>query len=248
MPITIDLTEDDDDVDDLAASLASASLGGPPAPRRASQGGPHASLEAMLSLAELVRRRVAGDGNCAYYAACASLDPDHLRTLGFRAIEHGAGGASSATQSDLRLQREVRGRVADFLQRPENAHHRYVGTSAQLLWDEASQKHVAAPPPPASAMDAHRRDGEYAQTPQLRGLAEVLSCCVVSLDSDKLYDRVPVFTHGQAKTLRLRSWRDEVAPILRRSESLVDAMPTIVIVNNGRSDAGGHFDATARRR
>ena len=29
-----------------------------------------------------------------------------------------------------------------------------------------------------------------------------------------------------------------------RQEAIVEGLPTIVIVNNGRQDAGGHFDGT----
>lgn len=243
MPTTIDLTGDDDDaaVDDLSSLLASTSLG-PPAK------GVHPSLEAMLALARRRKLRVAGDGNCAYHASCACLPEAHLRSrCSLRAVEH-AGKGSSATHSDLQLQREVRQRVVDFLQLPASAHHRFVGTNEDIRWDDDAQAYVSPPPPPASAMERHRRDGTYAQTPQLRGLAEVLQCCLVSIDTSALFDRVPCFTHGQSKTVKLRSWRDEIAPVLARGRSLVEGMPTAVILNNGRLDASGHFDGTAAVR
>ena len=217
--VTIDLTGDDDDVDELADSLATASLTPVQAPSNAA--GVHASLGAMLRLGGLETVHATGDGNCAYHAACICLEAAHLRSLGlWRA------------PNEMRLQREVRGRVVDFLQRDESAHHRFVGATGTQ-------------PPPPSAMEAHRRDGVYAKTPQLRGLAEVLRCCMVSIDSARLFDRVPVFTCGRQQSLALRSWR-EIAPSLARGESLAEGMPTIVIVNNGQDGAGSHFDATRR--
>ena len=223
------------DVDALADRLASASIASAAAGARVSRG-PHASLAAMLQLAALERLRTAGDGNCAYYAAAASLPEKALDSVGLRKIEH-AGQSRAATPADLRLQRELRSRVTDFLQLAESADHRMVGASEEK-------------PPPAATMEVHRRDGTYAQTPQLRGLAEVLRCCIVSIDSAALYDRVPVFTCGQRQTVKLKSWR-EMAPAIARGESIAPAgtaLPTIVIVNNGDSGPGGHFDATARTR
>ena len=244
MPLTIDLTGSDDEaeVDALADLLASTLVSGSPS-QPSSTAMPHASLQVMTDLAALVISRVAGDGNCAYHAACASLSETHLCELNLWPVQ---GGGHSA--SDMRLQREVRQRSVDFLQRDENKEHRVVGTSERnaFRWNEETQRWFA-PPPPAVSLERHRRDGTYAQTPQLRAMAEVLRCVLVSLDSSRLHDRVPVFTCGQRQSLKLRSWREEIAPALSRGESLAPGLPTIVVVNNGRSDAGGHFDATLRR-
>jgi len=251
MALTIDLTEDDDaEVDGLAERLARTSLGASvstgsqDAPQPAAR--PHGSLQAMLELAALAVSPVAGDGNCAYHAACACLSEPHLQNFALWPVEQGG-----RSPSDMRLQRELRRRCVDWLQLEQHSEHRVVGTSERnsFQWDEERQKHVPPPPPPASTMDAHRRDGKYAQTPQLKAMAEVLRCVIVSIDSSRLYDRVPVFTCAQPQTLKLKSWRAEVAPVLSRKQSLSReaSVPTIVIVNNGRSDAGGHFDATTSR-
>jgi hypothetical protein len=222
-------------VDALAAGLAGVSLGPPTAK------GPHESLVAMLRLGGLRRNPVCGDGNCAYYAACGSLDERWLVSRGISRLE-----SAGHSQADVRLQHTVRGLVVDWLQREENAEHRFVGCSEkELEWDEAGQRWKPIPPPPASAVAAHRRDGTYADTPILRALAEVLRCVIVSLDSSRLFDRVPVFTCGQRQTLKLKSWRT-IAPLLARGESLATDLPTIVIVNNGLLGPGSHFDATAR--
>ena len=214
------------------SSLAAASPSPPTQPT--ANRAPHASLAAMLRLAALERLRVAGDGNCAYYAACASLPEVSLRSVGLHKLEH-VGRSRAATKADLKQQRSLRARVTDFVQLPESANHRWVGAS-----DEE--------PPTAAAMEVHRRNGTYAQTPQLRGMAEVLRCCIVSIDSAALYDRVPVFICGERRTVQLRSWR-EMAPVIARGESIAPAesgLPTIVIVNNGESGPAGHFDGTSR--
>ena len=46
---------------------------------------------------------------------------------------------------------------------------------------------------------------------QSEALAEELRCKLVSLDSSKLFDRVPVFTAGSAQSAVLNSWRHEIA-------------------------------------
>ena len=113
---------------------------------------------------------------------------------------------------------------------------------------KSCKPHRCVQPPTAAAMEVHRRNGTYAQTPQLRGMAEVLRCCIVSIDSAALYDRVPVFICGERRAVQLRSWR-EIAPVIARGESIAPAesgLPTIVIVNNGESGPAGHFDGTSR--
>ena len=221
-----------EDLSDLSAALPSGTA--------ASANGPHRSLAEMLRLADLTRSRVAGDGNCAYYAACASAGPRLLESLGLWALEHvAAGGCGRPSASDLRLQCELRKRVADWLQRDENAEHRRIGTEGE--WDEAAGEWRTPPPPSAASVERHRSSGCYAQTPQLRGLAEVLGRTLISIDGGALYDRVPVFTPGERRTVRLRSWRREVAPDLRSKSP-----PPLVIINNGALDASGHFDGTRR--
>ena len=204
---------------------------------------PHSSLDDMLRLGDRIKISIAGDGNCAYHACCACLDETHLKSLGLWAVTQ-----AGRSQSDMKLQREVRKRVVDFLQKDENKEHRYVGVSSdELEWDAASNRWKPIPPPGASAMEIHRSDGTYAETPQLRALAEVLACCIVSLDSKALYDRIPVFTKGKRQTLQLKSWR-VIAPTLREPGGTFAAgMPTIVVVNNGLTGPGSHFDATLLR-
>ena len=83
-------------------------------------------------------------------------------------------------------------------------------------------------------------------------LAEVLQCQIVSIDGSRLFDRVPVFTAASDQSVTLRSWKDDLAPMLKRSKGVADASdtdtgpPFVVIVNNGLMGPGGHFDATVR--
>ena len=240
---------------------------------------PHSSLTAMLSLAALEVLRVCGDGNCGYYAAVASLgtlDPAALRAIDLWELQHAQAAAQGRggmpTPDDYRLQEELRRRCVEWLQRAEHAHHRYVGTSsAPLVPDEQHPGRFKTPPPPvASAMEVHRRNGTYATMPCLKAMAEVLKATIISIDSSKLYDRVPVFVPEQpTKTCQIRSWRTQLAPqLLARasssssvssaassSEGATASPPgrrsqlserVIVIVNNGQQGAGGHFDATVR--
>lgn len=90
--------------------------------------------------------------------------------------------------------------------------------------------------------------GVYGQVPQVRALAELLSCTIVSVDSSTLFERVPVFTCGERRTVRLRSWSADLAPLLlarqREVASSDEPRPMVVIVNNGGQGAGGHFDGT----
>ena len=91
--------------------------------------------------------------------------------------------------------------------------------------------------------------GVYAQSPQIRALAELLSCTIVSLDSSTLFDRVPVYAVGDPQTVRLKSWASQLAPVIKRRAATklrdaVGAQPIVVVINNGSLGAGGHFDAT----
>ena len=236
--------EDDDDV--LIVGAASAS----------SASKPHASIQGMLSLAKLEVLPVAGDGNCAYHSSCAALgelDEAKLRSLGLWRVEHATKPARPvATPEDLRLQAVVRGRCVDFLQRAESAEHRVVGSSmATPVPDLQRPGHYeAVPAPPATAMEKHRRTGVYATVPLLRALAEVLDCVIISIDAMNLFDRVPVFIPGTQKTVALMSWRTQLAPLVaqhrphRWGGSGAAQRLAIVIINNGRHDAGGHFNAT----
>jgi hypothetical protein len=163
-------------------------------------------------------------------------------------VEHAGEVPQRASESDMRLQSELRRRAVDWLQLDQNAEHRVVGFSAAPLhFDEASGKHVAPPPPSAASVEVHRRSGTYAEAPQLRAIAEVLRCSIVSLDSRALYDRVPVHSCGSPHTLTLRSWRAQLAPTLARGESSHPDGPTIVIINNGVRGPCSHFDGTRRR-
>ena len=218
-------------VDDLADGLANVSL------TSTSKKGPHPSLASMLSLGSKSKLPVVGDGNCAYHAVAASLPEAHLLALGFWSVER--GGRSN---SDQRLQLALRARVVEWLKLTTSEKHRFVG-SGDSTWDEKAERWVSPPPPTASSMDRHANDGTYAEMPQLRALAEVLRCCIVSLDSRALFDRVPTFACGQRQTLKLKSWR-EVAPAIAAGESLADDLPTIVIINNGCVGPGSHFDGT----
>ena len=227
-------------MDELSSQLSGLSVSSP----ALSENGPHKSLAAMLALGNLERLKVCGDGNCAYYAAAAAAGPELLEAAGFWALGH-AGSSSTPTDSDLRLQHELRQRVVDWLQQPENAQHRYAGTSeAEPVFDPATGKYEGESPPPASAMERHRATGTYAQTPQLRALAELLGRPIVSLDTAQLFDRVPVHSPG-GPTARLRSWRRQLAQTL--AEGATSPPPPLVVMNNGRLDAGGHYDATRRR-
>ena len=168
--------------------------------------------------------------------------------------EHVAARRSSASANDMKLQLTVRHRVVDWLQLDENAEHRHVGTfDGELEWDEARGAYVAPAPPPASAMEQHRRDGVYARFPQLRALAEVLRCQIISIDTARLYDRVPVFTPGRRQTLQIKSWRETLAPMICQSRTAPTAasaaggpraggLPVVVLLNNGQTGGGSHFD------
>lgn len=236
----------------------------PPPPPKAKSGSvsastssrPHTSLASMLRMAGLRRLSVAGDGNCAYYAAAATASSTTLQSARLWPLQHARasqrGGFSQVTPRDLKLQREMRRRVVDWLQQPENAEHRHVGfNDAKLKWNARLGKYCEPHLPSARAVSEHRRDGTYANSPALRGLAEILKCRLVSLDSSKLYDRVPVFTAASQHTVQLRSWNDEIVPVLRgepyswrRASPLEQRLPLLVIVNNGQSGNAGHFDAT----
>ena len=211
--------------------------------------------------------RVCGDGNCGYYSVAAGTDSDALRARGLWELQH--AGSTSPTPSDLRLQNRMRGLCVDWLQRPENATHRVVGTSgAPLQVDETDPTRYKTPPPPsASAMEPHRQNGTYANMAILKAMAEILDVTIISIDGRALYDRVPVFQPAQpTKSCRVCSWRAQLAPLLlaraSASRAGAGAQPpqqatssgrqllserTIVIVNNGLQGAGGHFDATRRR-
>lgn len=239
---------DADPLAELTASLEAASLS-PSAPPLPPFRGAHASLGAMLGLAQLEPLRVAGDGNCAYHASCAGAGAALLEAAELWPLEHASpAGGRPATASDMRLQRKLRERCVDWLQLDESAHHRHFGSASEPEWDEAAGRYRPEPRPPASAMEPHRSTGTYAQTPQLRAIAEVLGCCVVAVDAATLYDRVPVYTAGRKQTVQLRSWRDQLAPALaaRRGSPAPGACPVIVIVGNGQLGGGGHFDGTRR--
>lgn len=235
------------DLASLAAALPEATPSG---------GGshPHESLATMLQLALLVRNSVCGDGNCAYYAAAAAAGAEALAALRMRPLDH--AGTSEPSASDMKLQKELRRRCVDWLELDDNAEHRHHGTTEEVPEvDPATGRYREMPPPPASAMQRHRTTGTYAQPPQLRALAEVLGRTIVSLDSAHLYDRVPVYTPGHGSTLRVRSWRRQLAPVLR-AEALAGETAegggkaprqTLVLINNGQLGSGAHYDATKRR-
>ena len=259
----------DTSVDSVLAELATASLNirEDAAPQLVR--GAHASLDAMLRLAELRKLPTAGDGNCAYHAGLAGLDDaDALARLGLQRLEH-PGTSRGATASDLKQVVQLRGRCVDWLQRDESAEHRRVGTYAgPLVRDEASGEYIMPPPPPATSLEPHRELGVYAQAPQLRALAEVLQCTIVAVDSSSLFDRVPVYAPGRKQTVRIRAWSTQLVPLLlaqrgrptghppdppvpaagggreRSAAAEHGANGIVVIISNGRTDAAGHFDAT----
>lgn len=235
---------DDASLDALTAQLAGTRIASSPS-QPSTSAGPHASLESMLALAGLMRLRVAGDGNCAYHAACASADDEMLRNIGLWPVEHSVTGSASATPRDMKLQLLLRQRTTDWLQLADNAEHRRTGTfEGELEYDEASGRYLLPPPPPAEAVQVHRRTGTYAAFPQLRAIAEILNCTIISIDSQKLYDRVPVFTVGQRQTCKLKSWRQQLVPIIRQARDEEGGRAVLVILNNGLMGPGGHFDAT----
>ena len=238
--------DDDDDVEDVTALFAASTLGGDA--RRTNQG-VHTSLASMLQLAGLQQRTVCGDGNCAYYSAAASAGGDAMQRLRLWPLEHTTSRTSrTPTRRDLDLVKELRRRAVDWLQQPENEVHREVGFSEdRLQWDDAKGGFKPPRLPSAADMEVHRRDGTYATTPILRALAEVLQCRLVSIDSSRLFDRVPVFSPSTSQTVRLRSWRDELAPAIRDRHTTHNgtaAPPLVVIVNNGQMGPGGHFNGT----
>jgi len=165
-------------------------------------------------------------------------------------LEHASlSGGQPATQSDLRLQHKLRARAVGWLQRDESAEHRHFGSAGEPQWDEASGRYVPEPAPAVSAMEPHRVTGTYARTPQLRAIAEVLGCTLVSLDASTLFDLVPVFTAGSNATVQLHSWRDVLAPPLAAQRGspaplAAAASPVLVIISNGQLGDGGHFDST----
>ena len=130
------------------------------------------------------RRPRKGFGLETVTAHTSALGEPAVRALRLWPIEH-AGAGVRATPSDVKLQHELRTCTVAWLQKAENAEHRYMGWSiAPLEPDEADPSKFKTPPPPSSAeMSVHLKSGTYAAVPCWRALAEVLECTIISLDS-----------------------------------------------------------------
>ena len=211
-------------------------------------------LDNMLSLASLEVDRVRGDGNCCYYAVAGGMDGDALHSRQLWELQH---RGSTSPPGDLRLQSKLRELCVNWLQRPENAWHRAIGTSSELVQanKDNPNRYTGPPPPAASMMDPHRQDSTYANMAILKAMCEVLDVTIISIDGRTLYDRVPVFNPGQpTKACHVRSWRTQLAPLLKkRASSSMHRFQTgteflsknvVVIVNNGLVGKGSHFNAT----
>ena len=209
----------------------------------------------MLRMVRLRLLGVQGDGNCAYYAALGGLDAPTLAALGLPRLDH-LGTQLPPTVRDLQVVGVLREHCTDWLQLDAHAEHRRVGTFGGDIYESAPGSYVMPPPPSASSVEPHRALGTYAQVPQLRALAEVLQLGLVTIDMSTLFDRVLAYTPGRKQTVRLSSWSSAIAPCILalragtpltpEQRQLVGANGIAVIVSNGRLDAGGHFDATAR--
>ena len=189
--------------------------------------------------------------NCFFYAAGFAIGPQRMMARDLWPVEHPGQGLSKATVNDLRLQLLMREQCADWLQLDANAEHRRVGSDPRKpVWDPATKIYLPLPPPPQSSVERHRAAGVYAQSPQIRALAELLSCTIVSIDSSTLFDRVPVYAAGDSQTVRIKSWERELAPAIRgqggSGDAPLGAQPLVVVINNGSLGADGHFDATCR--
>lgn len=192
----------------------------------------YSSLNELLTLAELQRVAVAGDGNCGYYSVLSS-GPDVL--------EHCAPGRGcEPAVDDYTRQQQLRENCVAWLRAPAQqpfCKDQPEVTSA-FLKDQLRGKNRADDPM-----------GEYAGSVMLRAMAAVEDVQLVVVDRKKLGDVVCTFQPaGSASASQRESWAQDVVPRLQRQQAgdpLPNERPTRVIVWNGEQGASGHFDATS---
>ena len=88
--------------------------------------------------------------------------------------------------------------------------------------------------------------GVYANSALLRAMAATQQVHLVSIDTSMISDLCAVYLPGEGTKTAVRwSWAQEIVPKLMRQRSgELTGPPLVVIVWNGDTGAGGHFDAT----
>ena len=192
----------------------------------------YSSLNELLTLAELQRLVVAGDGNCGYYSVLSS---------GPHILEHCAPGRGCGPSvDDYTRQQQLRKSCVAWLRAP--AQQPFCKTQPEVTSDYLNNQL-------RGKNRARGPMGEYAGSVMLRAMAAVEDVQLVVVDRKTLDDKVCTFQPAACATpSRSESWAQDVVPRLQRQQagqSLPNERPTRVIVWNGLKGAPGHFDATS---
>eukprot|EP00966_Prymnesium_polylepis_P211612 4900374-Prymnesium_polylepis.2 len=249
---TADGTSGDPSSPDASSSSASSGSDKPhkgrtPAPAASATPSRHDSIGAMLSLANLQRQPVIGDGNCGYYAILAAAGK----------MEHCSRKRLSApSPADYAAQQTLR----------KSCHTWLTGdgkevSAFQLSCDKDASSSSWAP----ANLDRITQGrtvprgpmGSYANEPALRAMAAVEKVHLVVIDTQSgpsipraqrgaPFDSVLIYQPGLAPGMlaKQRSWSNDIAPALLDPKE--DTPVYRVILHNGEPphSASGHFEAT----
>ena len=231
----------------------------------------YGSLEQMLGLVGLRVLKVCGDGNCGYYSCLTSCNrkaldhPTSGRNPTIRDYEKQAKLRVACVDWLLKPdQLPFCKKECGFLVKHETVIHECtedfcmngkcylsgmeVSRACEPLQrdDNAIKRHLKGKCSPHGPM------GVYANGALLRAMAATKQVYLVCIDTSSLCDLCTVYPPGHApgegtKATVRWSWAEEIVPkVMRQRSGELTGPPLVVIVWNGDTGPGGHFDATCK--